>query len=337
MQEDMHEDDGEEEDPVNKNFLTVAALLAGLSTTTLAVAQDYPNKPITLLVPAAAGGPSDTVARLVASAMSAELGQQVLVENMGGAGGSLGSGTVAQAAPDGYTLLLYHIGVATFSALYPDLPYNPAEFTSVGLITEVPMTLVGRKELPPGDISELVAYLKENGDQTTFGTAGVGAVSHLCGMLLSEALGTTLTNVPYQGSGPAMTDLIGGRIDLMCDQTTNTTTQIKAGEIKPYAVTTRERIAVLPDLPTLTESGLDGFEISAWHALWAPAGTPEDIRLKLSEALQVALTDATLIERFAGLGTAPVPPEMATPAALDERFSSEIDRLGALIAALPAN
>lgn len=322
---------------MNTKFLTVAALIAGLSTTTLAIAQDYPNKPITILVPAAAGGPSDTVARLVANAMSAELGQQVLIENMGGAGGSLGSGIVAQAAPDGYTLLLYHIGVATFSALYPDLSYNPAEFTSVGLITEVPMTLVGRKDLPPADIGELVTYLKENGEQTTFGTAGVGAVSHLCGMLLSEALGTTVTNVPYKGSGPAMTDLMGGRIDLMCDQTTNTVTQIQSGEIKPYAVTTRDRIAVLPDLPTLSESGLDGFEISAWHAIWAPVGTPEEIRLQLSEALKVALTDETLIERFAGLGTAPVAADMATPAALDERFSGEIERLGALIAALPAN
>ena len=316
-------------------IIAASALMAGLSLSTIALAQDFPNKPITILVPAAAGGPSDTVARLVAQAMSEELGQQVLVENQGGAGGSLGSGTVAQAAPDGYTLLLYHIGVATFSALYPDLPYVPADFTSVGLITEVPMTVVGRKDLPAADITELLAYLGEN--DATFGTAGVGAVSHLCGMLIEEAAGVTLTNVPYQGSGPAMTDLIGGRIDLMCDQTTNTTTQIQAGEIKPYAVTTRERIHVLPDLPTLSESGLEDFEISAWHALWAPAGTPEEVRVKLSEALKVALTDETLIERFAGLGTSPVDAEMATPAALDERFQAELERLGALIAALPAN
>ena len=316
-------------------IVATAALMAGLSVSTLAMAQDFPDHPITILVPAAAGGPSDTVARLVADALGKELGQQVLVQNQGGAGGSLGSGTVAEAEADGYTLLLYHIGVATFAALYPALPYVPADFTSVGLITEVPMTIVGRKDLPPADITELLAYLQDDANQVTFGTAGVGAVSHLCGMLLQEATGTTLTNVPYKGSGPAMTDLIGGRIDLMCDQTTNTTTQIKAGEIKPYAVTTRERIAVLPDLPTLAESGLDGFEISAWHALWAPAGTPEDVRLKLSAALQVALTDPTLIERFAGLGTAPVPAEMATPAALDERFKSELERLGALIATLP--
>ena len=318
-----------------KKIVPLSVVLAGLSLNTMAIAQDFPSKPITILVPAAAGGPSDTVARLVANAMSTELGQQVLVENQGGAGGSLGSGTVAQAAPDGYTLLLYHIGVATFAALYPDLPYVPADFTSVGLITEVPMTLVGRKDLPPSDVPELLTYLADN--PATFGTAGVGAVSHLCGMLLQEAAGVTLTNVPYQGAGPAMTDLIGGRIDLMCDQTTNTTTQIQAGEIKPYAVTTRERIDVLPELPTLAESGLDGFEISAWHALWAPAGTPEDVRARLSEALQVALTDPTLIERFAGLGTAPVSAEMATPGALDERFQSELSRLGALIEALPAN
>lgn len=297
--------------------------------------ESFPSRSITMLVPAAAGGPSDTVGRLVAQAMSAKLGQQVVVENKGGAGGSLGAANVAKAEPDGYTILLYHIGVATFAALYPELPYKPSEFTSVGLVTEVPMTLVGRTDLEAKDIGELLTGLKDTSKSLTFGTAGVGAVSHLCGMLLENAVGTKFTNVPYKGSGPAMTDLIGKRIDLMCDQTTNTTNQIKANEIKPFAVTTRERIAVLPDLPTLDESGVKGFEISAWHAIWTPKGTPEAVRNTLAEALQHALKDPLVIERFAALGTVPVPAEMATPAALDKRFASEIERLGKLIASLP--
>ena len=212
---------------------------------------------ITIVVPAAAGGPSDTVARLIADKMSAEFGQQVLIENMGGAGGSLGAARVAKADPDGYTLLLYHVGVSTFGALYPNLPYDTTTaFSSVGLVTDVPMTLVSRKDLDVADVVGLMDWLKADGDGATFGTAGVGSVSDLCGRQLSEANGIEFTVVPYKGTGPAMTDLLGGQIDLMCDQTTNTANQIKAGEIKPYAVTTPERIALLPDTPTLAQSGL---------------------------------------------------------------------------------
>jgi tripartite-type tricarboxylate transporter receptor subunit TctC len=308
---------------------TLATVFSGPS-----VAQGaYPNRPITLLVPAAAGGPSDTVARLVADAMRADLGQQLVIENVGGAGGSLGAGRVAKAAPDGYTLLLYHIGVATFGALYPNLPYKPGEaFDPVGLVTEVPLTLVGRKDLPPADVAALFDWLKGAGASATFGTAGVGAVSDLCGRLLTDATGIKLTVVPYRGTGPAMNDLIGGRMDLMCDQTTNTANQIKEGQIKPYAVTTRERIAILPEVPTLAENGIKGFDLSAWHGIWAPKGTPEPIRQKLAAALQKALTDRTVIDRFAALGTAPVPAAMATPAALDERFKSELTRWSKLLA-----
>jgi tripartite-type tricarboxylate transporter receptor subunit TctC len=293
----------------------------------------YPNRPITLLVPAAAGGPSDTVARLVAEAMRPDLGQQLVIENVGGAGGSLGAGRVAKAEPDGYTLLLYHIGVATFGALYPNLPYKPGEaFDPVGLVTEVPLTLVGRKDLPPADVAALFAWLKGAGSGATFGTAGVGAASDLCGRLLTDATGIKLTVVPYRGTGPAMNDLVGGRMDVMCDQTTNTANQIKEGQIKPYAVTTRERIAILPEVPTLAESGVKGFDLSAWHAIWAPKGTPEPIRQKLAAALQKALTDRTVIDRFTALGTAPVSVDMATPAALDQRFRSELARWSKLLA-----
>ena len=312
-------------------FCFVAAMLA----TDLSMAQGaYPDKPITMIVPAAAGGPSDTVARLVAEAMSADLGQRVVIENVGGAGGSLGAGRVAKAAPDGYTILLYHIGVATFAALYPNLTYNPVEdFDSVGLVTEVPLTLVGRKELPPSNVTALLEWLKGQGSGATFGTAGVGAASDLCGRLLIDATGIKPTVVPYKGTGPAMNDLIAGQIDFMCDQTTNTANQIKSGQIKPYATTTRERIAVLPDVPTLSESGVRGFDLSAWHAIWTPKATPEPIRQKLAASLQKALANEKVIERFAALGTTPVPARLATPAALDERFKSETARWNKLLAA----
>ena len=311
------------------------AILAGSTLAALILAGPaaaFPDKPITIIVPAAAGGPSDTVARLVAQSMGETLGQQVLVENLGGAGGSLGAGQAARAAPDGYTLLLYHVGVATFSALYPQLPYEPtSDFSSVGLITEVPMAIVGRKDLPAADIAGLIEALRGK-EPLSFGTAGVGAVSDLCGMLLSDALGAEMVVVPYKGTGPAMTDLMGGQIDLMCDQTTNTANQIKGGEIKAYAVTTPERIAILPDTPTLAESGLPGFEITAWHAIWAPAGTPEPVRERLATALRTALQEPAVIDRLAALGTTPVAADLATPAALDTRFQQEIARWGKLLA-----
>lgn len=313
------------------------AILAGSTLAALILAGPaaaFPDKPITIIVPAAAGGPSDTVARLVAQSMGETLGQQVLVENLGGAGGSLGAGQAARAAPDGYTLLLYHVGVATFSALYPQLPYEPtSDFSSVGLITEVPMAIVGRKDLPAADIAGLIEALRGK-EPLSFGTAGVGAVSDLCGMLLSDALGAEMVVVPYKGTGPAMTDLMGGQIDLMCDQTTNTANQIESGEVKPYAVTTRTRIDRFPDLPTVAESGVDGFEITAWHALWAPAGTPDDIRHQLAEAMRIALHDATVKERFAALGTVPVADDAATPEALDTHFKSEVERWTRLIGSL---
>jgi tripartite-type tricarboxylate transporter receptor subunit TctC len=313
---------------------TVPPLLSGP-----AVAQsNYPNRPVTMLVPAAAGGPSDTVARLVAEAMSADLGQRVVIENFGGAGGSLGAGRVAKAAPDGYTLLLYHIGVATFGALYPNLPYKPGEaFDGVGLVTEVPLALVSRKDLPAADVTALFDWLKGKGGGASFGTAGVGSVSDLCGRLLTDATGVKLTVVPYKGTGPAMNDLVGGQTDVMCDQTTNNANQIEAGQIKPYAVTTRERIKLLPNVPTLAESGLKGFDLSAWHAIWAPKGTPEPIRQKLAGSLQKALADPKVIERFAALGTTPVSADMATPAALDERLQSETARWNKLLAGASVN
>jgi tripartite-type tricarboxylate transporter receptor subunit TctC len=292
----------------------------------LAVAQTYPERPITIVVPFSAGGPTDTVTRLVADAMSKDLGQQIVVENVTGAGGTLGAGRVAKAAPDGYTLLLHHIGMATSATLYRKLAYKPLEaFEYVGLVTEVPMVIVGRKDLEPKDLKSLIEYVKANKDKVTYAHAGVGAASHLCGMLFMSKIDTPLTTVPYKGTGPALTDLIGGQVDLLCDQTTNTTNQIKSGEIKAYATTSGQRLAALPDVPTAKEQGLD-IEVAIWHGLYAPKGTPKAIVERLAASLQKALQDETVKSRFASLGTAPVPLDQAQPAALEAKLKGEIDR-----------
>jgi tripartite-type tricarboxylate transporter receptor subunit TctC len=305
--------------------LTAAMLAASALSVTVASAQDYPTQPVTIVVPFAAGGPTDTVTRLVAAAMSDELGQQVVVQNVGGAGGTLGAGQVAAAANDGYTLLLHHIGMSTAPALYASLPFDPmTDFAPIGLVTEVPMTVVARRDFEPANLTDLIAYIQENGENITYANAGIGAASQLCGLLIMDALDTQMTEVPYQGTGPAMTDLLGGQIDMMCDQTTNTTSQIQAGEIKAYAVTTPERIAVLPDLPTLAEGGLDNFNLSIWHGLYAPAGTDQAIIDRLTAALQAALANETVGNSFAELGTYPVPADQATPAALAQTLEGQI-------------
>jgi tripartite-type tricarboxylate transporter receptor subunit TctC len=305
--------------------LATGALMAGLAMAGTALAQDFPTKPITVVVPFSAGGPTDTVARLVAEVMSQDLGQQVVVQNVGGAGGTLGAGQVATAPNDGYTLLLHHIGMSTAPTLYRSLPYDPAaDFAPIGLITSVPMTLVARKDFEPNTLAELLDYIKANGENITYAHAGIGSASQLCGMLLMNSLDTQMTTVPYQGAGPAMTDIIGGQIDLICDQTTNTTSQIQAGEVKAYAVTSAERLGNLPDLQTTAEGGLD-LEIGVWHGLYAPAGTDEAIIAKLEASLQVALANEVVISRFAELGTVPVTAEEATPAALAETLASQTE------------
>jgi len=310
---------------MRRTFLLAAALtLAGTS----AYAQtDFPSRPITMIVPFAAGGPTDTVGRLIAEPMTRMLGQQVLVENVGGAGGTLGAARVAKADPDGHTILLYHIGQATSVSLYRKLPYDPAkDFTPVGRVTDVPMTLVARPTMEAASASDLLGYIAKNKEDVTLVNAGVGSASHLCGMVLMKALGVPMTTIPYKGTAPAMTDLIGGRVDVMCDQSTNTSGQIKSGNIKAYGVTVDKRLGSLPDLPTLAESGLDGFEVSIWHGIWAPKGTPAAAVSKLEAALQAALQDPNVVKRFADLGTEPVPLEQATPAALDSHLKAEIER-----------
>lgn len=307
-----------------KSVLAVALL--GLVGTVQA--QDaYPSKVITMLIPFAAGGPTDTVGRLVAQSMSKDLGQQVIVENLGGAGGTLGAGKAARSPADGYTIFLHHIGQATAPSLYRKLSYNAsADFETIGLVTDVPMTIVARSTLPAKNMQELLSYIKTNKDKVTYANAGIGSASHLCGMLFQTAVGVDLTTVPYKGTGPAMNDLLGGQVDFMCDQTTNTTSQIKGGKIKAFAVTTKKPVSSLPDLPTLDKAGLPGFEVAVWHGLYAPKGTPKPIVDRLSKSLQVALKDPAVISRFAELGTEPVAQDQATPAALRKHLDAEIAR-----------
>ena len=310
-----------------KAMLGITALAAVSLIAVSASAQTYPDRTITMVVPFSAGGPTDTVARLVAESMSKDLGQQVVVENVGGAGGTLGAGRVAQAEADGYTVLLHHIGMATSATLYRKLAYDTLNaFEYVGLVTEVPMTIVARKDFEPTDIKSLIDYVKANKDKVTVANAGIGAASHLCGMMFMSAVETPLVTVPYKGTGPAMTDLLGGQVDIMCDQTTNTTKQIKGGTIKAYAVTSPERLPVLPDVPTAMESGLADFQVGIWHGVYAPKGTPAEAVERLSKSLQVALKDENVVARFAELGTEPSSQEEATPAALKAKLESEIAR-----------
>jgi tripartite-type tricarboxylate transporter receptor subunit TctC len=313
-------------------FRKFIAALAALVASTAVLAQDYPNRTISIVVPFAAGGPTDTVTRLVAQAMTKNLGQTVIVENVAGAGGTIGPKKVAASKPDGYTLVLMHIGISTSVTLYRNLGYNPVtDLEPIGLVTDVPMTFIARKDFPPKDMKELIAYVKANKDKVTYANAGVGAASHLCGMLLMTAIQTDLTTVPYKGTGPAMTDLIGGQVDFMCDQTTNTTPQIKGGKVKAYAVTTSGRVKSLPDLPTMQEVGLKDFHVGIWHGMWAPKGTPKPVIDKLSAALQAALKDPNVVAKFAELGTEPVPQDQATPAALAKHLKAEVDKWAPII------
>jgi tripartite-type tricarboxylate transporter receptor subunit TctC len=312
---------------------TIAVLIgAALAFAHSALAQNYPTKPVTMMVPYAAGGPTDTVARVTAQAMNKPLGQTLLVENRPSNGGILAPELVKNARPDGYTILIHHIGMATTPALYRSLRFNPIEdFEPIGLINDVPMTLIARQNFPSRDFKEFLAYVKANKDKVTLANAGIGAASHLCGMLFMSAIQTDLLTVPYKGTAPAMNDLLGGQVDFMCDQTTNTTSQIKSGKVKVYAVTSPKRVPSLPDVPTLDELGLKGFNVGIWHALYAPKGTPKAAIEKLEMALQEALKDDVVKKRFADLGAEAVTLDRATPAALAAFLKAEINKWGPII------
>jgi tripartite-type tricarboxylate transporter receptor subunit TctC len=309
----------------------VVASTAVVSATAVAA---YPEREIKVVVPFTAGGPTDVVARTMADAMRKHLNSPVVVENLDGAGGTRGPGIVAKAKPDGYTVLIHHIGMSTAPALYRKLPYSPMnDFEHIGIINEVPMTFVARKDFPAANMKEFIELVKKDAKKWNMANAGLGAASHLCGMLFQSALNTELTTVPYKGTGPAMTDLMGGQVDFMCDQTTSTTPRIKAGSVKGYAVTTKQRLKTdgLSQLPTVAESGLPNFEVTVWHGLYAPKGTPKEALDKLNAALNAALKDPEVIKRFDGLGTAPVGPEKATPAYHKQLLQSQLNLWGPII------
>ena len=309
----------------------IIAALAG------SAAAEYPEKPVTIVVPFAAGGPTDKVARDLAEALRKPLGgQAIVIENVGGAGGTLGATKVAKAAPDGYTLLLHHIGMATSPALYRTLQYKTLEdFEYLGLINEVPMTVIGRSTLPANNFAELAKWLEANQGKINLANAGLGAASHLCGLLFQQSLKIDMTTVPYKGTAPAMTDLLGGQVDIMCDQTTNTSTQIESGKVKAFAVTTTKRLTTpaLAKLPTLDESGMKCFNVSIWHGMYAPKGTPKPVLDKINAALKQALKDPDFNKREEALGAVIVTDARTSPAEHKKWVEAEINKWGPVIKA----
>ena len=303
--------------------------LIALATTLAASAAlaDYPDKPVTIVVPFAAGGPSDTVARQLAQAMSKSIGGTVVVENVPGAGGNVGVDKVAKAAPDGYMVVLHHIGMSTSPTLYRKMNYNAlTDFEYIGQIVDVPMTVVGNNNFPPNNYQELITYLKANKDKVNLANAGLGAASHLCGLLFMSTIEVDLQTIPYKGTAPAMTDLQGGQVQLLCDQSTQTTSLINTGRIKAYGVTTKEKVSSLPNLATLDSQGLKGFDLAVWHGVYAPKGTPKAVTDKLNASLQAALKDQGFRDAMDKLGAIIVPAAKQTPDGLRNFLKSEIDK-----------
>ena len=313
-------------------FARRVLLMLLLSPVLPAFAQEFPSRPITLVVPFSAGGPGDVIARLLASSMGATLKQPIVIENVVGAGGTIGTNRVAKAAPNGYTLLLMHVGQATAPALYAKLPFDPVgDFAPIGLVTDVPMILVARANFPARDLKELVAYVRAQGDKVTYGNVGLGSASHLCGLMFMSAIETKLTPIYYKGGGPALNDIIAGHIDVYCDPATGPTPYIQAGTIPGFAITSKKRVPTLPNLPTSAEAGVPAFDVTTWYGMYAPRDTPKPVVDALVGALQKALKDPPLVNRFAELSMAPVEQDRATPAALEALLRSEIDRWGRII------
>ncbi len=316
---------------IKKTLFALAAASVAMA------ASAFPDKPITMVVPFAAGGPTDKVARDLAEALRKPLGGvTIVVENVGGAGGTLGANRVAKASPDGYTLLLYHIGMSTAPGLYRNLPFKVLDdFEFVGMVNDVPMTLIGRPTLPANNFAELRQWINANKGKVNLANAGLGAASHLCGLLFQQALQAEMTTVPYKGTAPAMTDILGGQVDIMCDQTTNTTSQIESKRVKAYAVTTMQPLSTpaLKDLPTLDSQGLKDFNVSIWHGMYAPKGTPKAALDKLNAALREALKDPEFIKRQEALGAVVVTDDRLTPAGHKKFVAAEIEKWGAAIKA----
>jgi tripartite-type tricarboxylate transporter receptor subunit TctC len=322
---------------MKSKVLLCASLAAGLLGMQAPAAGQaaWPEKPLTMVVPYSAGGPTDVVARMLAIPMGKSLGQTVVVENTVGAGGTIAPARVAKAKPDGYTILIHHMGMATAPALYKKLPYDPLkDFEYIGQVMDVPMTLLSRKDFPANNFKELLAYVKANKDKVSLANAGIGAVSQLCGLLFASQIGVDLTTVPYKGAGPALNDLMGGQVDLLCDQTTQTAPVMKDGNrVKVFGVTTPKRLASMPDIPTLDEQGLKGFDVRVWHGIYAPKGTPAAVTAKLNVALRAALQDEVVKQRLADLSSEIVPMDKVTPEALRSHLAAETAKWGKVIRA----
>jgi tripartite-type tricarboxylate transporter receptor subunit TctC len=312
-------------------------IFAGVAAVVLAgaaQAQSYPTRPITIVVPFAAGGPTDAIARSISDRMRLALGQTVIVDNVTGAGGSIGVGRAARAAPDGYTLSLGHTGTHVVNgAIYP-LQYDVLnDFEPIGLIASNPMMIVTKNSIPANNLRELIDWLKANADKISTGTAGVGSASHFSGVYFQNLIKVPLNFVPYRGTGPALIDLVAGQIDMIVDQASNAMTQVQAGKIRAYAISDTKRLAAAPDIPTADEAGLPGFHISLWSALWAPKGTPKDIIVKLNAALMDALADPAVRKRLADVGLEIPPREQQTPQALAAYHKAEIEKWWPIIKA----
>lgn len=314
--------------------IALAATLLPLHAPALAQSA-WPDKPIILVVPYSAGGPTDVVARMLAIPMGKSLGQTVIVENTVGAGGTIAPARVARAAPNGNTILIHHMGMATAPALYKKLNFDPLkDFEYIGQVLDVPMTLLSRKDFPANNFPELLAYLKTHKDKVSLANAGTGAVSQLCGLLFASQVGVELTTVPYKGAGPALNDLMGGQVDLLCDQTTQTAPVIKDGQrVKVFGVTTPQRLASMPNIPTLDEQGLRGFDVKVWHGVYAPKGTPPEVTAKLNVALRAALQDEAVKARIAELSSEIVPMDKVTPESLRTHLAAETAKWGKVIKA----
>jgi tripartite-type tricarboxylate transporter receptor subunit TctC len=316
------------------SFASAVFGMGAMVASSAASAQTYPTKPVTLVVGFAAGGPTDIVARSLAQSMTKTLGQAVAVDNKPGAGATIAGNLVAKAKPDGYTLFIHHNGMATAPALYRKLPFNPlTDYEYIGQAVDVPMTLIGRQDLPVKNFEELVAWIKANKAKVNLANAGLGAVSHLCGTLFQQTLATDLTTVPFNGTAPALTALMGGHVDVLCDQTTQTIPHINAGKVKLFGVTTKSRIGALPNTPSLHEQGLKDFEVVVWHGVYAPKGTPKPVIDTLTAALQTALKDPEVMKRMKDLGAEITPVSKQTPDGLRTHLGAEIEKWGKVIRA----
>ena len=310
----------------------IAILAATVAITTGASAQTYPTKPVTMIVPFAAGGPTDIIARFVGEHMSRTFNQQIVIENVVGAGGTTGITRAATAAPDGYTLMMGHMGThGAAPALYPNLKYDPTALEAVGMAASTPILIVAKKAFPAKDLKEFIAYAKANASKLNQAHAGIGAVSHITCALLNSQLGIDPTAVPYSGTGPALNDLISGQVDYMCDQIVNLVEQIKAGNIRAYAIASPVRSPALPDVPTTIEGGLPEYQVQAWNAVFAPAGTPKEIVVKLNDAIGKALADEGVRAKLLALGAVLPTKAEQTSEALAAFVKSEVLRWNAAL------